>query len=44
MQKPSGFEHPITGESMDFDSDWPDDFRNLVEKWRGYVSNRELEE
>ncbi|MDY0280276.1 MAG: RluA family pseudouridine synthase [Salinivirgaceae bacterium] len=42
--KTLGFEHPITGESMDFDSDWPDDFKNLVEKWRGYVSNRELEE
>lgn len=42
--KTLGFEHPVTGESMDFDSDWPDDFRNLVEKWRGYVANRELEE
>ncbi len=41
--KTLGFEHPVTGESMDFDSDWPDDFRLLVEKWRGYVSNREGE-
>ena len=41
--KTLGFEHPITGESMDFDSEWPDDFRSLVEKWRGYVANREID-
>ncbi len=39
--KTLGFEHPDTGKPMDFDSDWPDDFRQLVEKWRHYLSYRQ---
>ena len=35
--KTLGFIHPITGVQMDFDSEWPDDFRQLIEKWRGYI-------
>jgi pseudouridine synthase, rluA family len=35
--KTLGFIHPITGVQMDFDSEWPDDFRHLIEKWRGYI-------
>lgn len=35
--KTLGFVHPITGVQMDFDSEWPDDFRQLIEKWRGYI-------
>jgi 23S rRNA pseudouridine1911/1915/1917 synthase len=35
-----GFEHPVTGEKMHFDSDLPDDMRNLLDKWRAYVSHR----
>jgi len=23
---------------MDFDSEWPDDFRQLIEKWRGFIN------
>ena len=35
--KTLGFIHPITGVQMDFDSEWPDDFRQLIEKWHGYI-------
>lgn len=31
-----GFKHPRTGEQMDFTSEWPSDFTNLIEKWRHY--------
>lgn len=33
--KTLGFTHPRTGERMFFDSQWPDDFRALIDKWRG---------
>lgn len=32
-----GFVHPVTGRQMDFTSDWPDDFRQLIDKWRGFI-------
>ena len=38
-----GFVHPVTGEEMNFTSELPDDMAQLIEKWRGYISNRELE-
>mgnify|MGYP002647924085 CR=1 FL=1 len=38
-----GFVHPVTGEEMHFTSELPDDMTRLIEKWRGYISNRELE-
>ena len=38
-----GFVHPVTGEEMYFTSELPDDMARLIEKWRGYISNRELE-
>ena len=31
-----GFKHPRTGQQMDFTSEWPADFTNLIEKWRHY--------
>lgn len=31
-----GFSHPVTGERMHFESPLPEDFRNLIEKWRNY--------
>ena len=31
-----GFKHPRTGQQMDFTSEWPTDFTNLIEKWRHY--------
>ena len=36
--KTLGFVHPATKEQMDFDSEWPDDFRQLIEKWRGFIN------
>ena len=35
-----GFEHPETGEAMDFTAPMPDDMQRLLEKWRNYISNR----
>ena len=35
-----GFEHPVTGEKMYFDSNLPDDMKHLLDKWRDYVSHR----
>ena len=36
--KTLGFVHPSTGKQMDFDSLWPDDFRQLIEKWRNFIA------
>lgn len=36
--KTLGFVHPSTDRQMDFDSQWPDDFSQLIAKWRGYIS------
>jgi 23S rRNA pseudouridine1911/1915/1917 synthase len=41
--KSLGFRHPMTNEEMHFDSELPNDFRQLVEKWTSYTSSRELE-
>lgn len=38
-----GFVHPRTGKEMNFQASIPDDMIGLIEKWRGYVSNREIE-
>lgn len=38
-----GFVHPRTGEEMLFQSELPEDMTLLLDKWRGYISNRELE-
>ena len=35
--KTLGFVHPITGVQMDFNSEWPDDMKALIEKWRKYI-------
>ncbi|MEX1240702.1 MAG: RluA family pseudouridine synthase [Cyclobacteriaceae bacterium] len=35
--KTLGFVHPETNKKMQFDSDPPDDFRNVIEKWEHYV-------
>lgn len=37
--KTLGFVHPITKEQMDFDSEWPEDFAALIDKWRKYIRN-----
>lgn len=38
--KTLGFVHPRTGEQMDFDSPWPDDFGGLIAKWRQYINGK----
>lgn len=35
-----GFEHPVSGETMLFESELPEDIQACVEKWRGYMSSR----
>jgi 23S rRNA pseudouridine1911/1915/1917 synthase len=42
--KTLGFVHPATGEEMLFDSDLPDDMRQVIQKWRDYISNRNVDE
>ena len=42
--KTLGFTHPRTGETMFFDSDLPEDMKKLIDKWRAYATNKELEE
>ncbi len=42
--KTLGFIHPATGEHLSFDTDLPKDISELIEKWRRYSSNRNLNE
>jgi 23S rRNA pseudouridine1911/1915/1917 synthase len=35
--KTLGFKHPITKEQLLFDSELPQDFQDLLDKWEGYV-------
>lgn len=35
--KTLGFKHPATGAFVQFDSELPDDFKSVIEKWEGYV-------
>jgi len=37
--KSLGFIHPSTGKFMQFDSDLPEDFNAITEKWRNYVKH-----
>lgn len=41
--KTLGFIHPVTGKEMLFDSDIPADMQEVIEKWRNYINNREIE-
>jgi 23S rRNA pseudouridine1911/1915/1917 synthase len=41
--KTLGFVHPRTGKEMSFDSSLPEDMVELLDKWRNYISNRDLE-
>ncbi len=38
--KTLGFEHPVTGEWMDFNSDIPEDMVACIERWRKYAKNQ----
>lgn len=37
-----GFVHPTTKKEMFFTSELPEDMQQLLDKWRGYISNRSL--
>ena len=41
--KSLGFAHPVTKKPLFFDSELPDDMKNLIEKWRHYAKYKELE-
>lgn len=42
--KTLGFVHPTTGEMMRFDTELPDDMKELIEKWRGYSKSHLTDE
>lgn len=37
------FKHPTTGKLINFDSEIPADMQQVIDKWRNYVNNREIE-
>ena len=39
-----GFVHPVTNENMMFETPLPEDMSMLLDKWRRYVSGRDLQE
>lgn len=41
--KSLGFTHPTTGKKLFFESSLPEDMQQLIEKWRSYVANRNVE-
>ncbi len=34
------FDHPVTGKRLSFESELPDDMKQVIEKWRNYTSAR----
>ncbi len=38
-----GFVHPVTGEEMNFHADMPADMTQVIDKWKTYISNRDIE-
>lgn len=38
-----GFTHPVTGQELYFTSPLPDDMARLINRWRTYISNRDIE-
>jgi RluA family pseudouridine synthase len=42
--KTLGFVHPTTGELMRFDTELPQDFKDCIEKWRGYSKSHLTDE
>jgi len=39
--KSLAFDHPVTGVRLNFDSDLPDDMKQVINKWRKYISGRD---
>lgn len=40
--KTLGFKHPATGKEMEFNTDLPEDMKEVLEKWRRYTAGREI--
>lgn len=40
--KTLGFEHPITGKKMFFDSNLPDDMQQVLDKWDNFIKNKDV--
>ena len=38
-----GFQHPLTGEEMDFEAPLPQDMADCIEKWRQYARHKTME-
>ena len=38
--KSLAFDHPVTGKRLSFDSELPEDMKQVIEKWRNYTSER----
>ncbi len=42
--KSLAFDHPVTGKRLSFDSELPADMQEVIEKWRKYISGRDISE
>jgi 23S rRNA pseudouridine1911/1915/1917 synthase len=42
--KSLAFDHPLTGRRLSFDSDLPADMQEVIDKWRRYISGRDISE
>lgn len=40
--KELGFDHPADGKPVKFDSEIPNDMQQVIDKWRAYISDREV--
>jgi 23S rRNA pseudouridine1911/1915/1917 synthase len=40
--KSLAFDHPVTGRRLSFDSELPEDMKQVIEKWRNYTSERNI--
>ena len=40
--KSLAFDHPVSGERLFFDSELPNDMVSVIEKWRAYISGRDI--
>ena len=40
--KTLGFEHPVSGEFMRFNSELPEDMTTCIEKWRAYATHQSM--
>ena len=43
MPRSLSFDHPVTGKRLSFDSELPDDMKQVIDKWRKYISGRDTD-